>query len=1006
MPNRSSLYRVLAIILCLSFVLSGCGHISDNWTKPIGVTETTPKPTTVQPGQTQAPAQKSLVISEIMSNNVGSLTLPDDTTPDWIELYNTSDKPVSLNGYMISDNTKKPDKFVFKSGTVEAGGTLLVYASATDTDTIGGTTTGGRIHLPFGISSSGEELILTAPDGTVADQWTIPALPPDIAYGIQGKDTLAGAAKVYFGNPTPGKPNGTDGKPTADAAIIPAITTLLINEYCTRNATFYDEAGDYPDWVELYNSGDQPIDLSGYYLSDDVANSEKWQFPKTTLAPRSFLLLMLAGKTPGNTGTEQPATEGRLRVDFRLGADDTQLLISDTRGRTVASTELEHLPLNVSKGRLPDKPDTWAYFPRPTPGTPNTTVSFPSLALANSQASRSIFISEVFAQDGANTATPIKDWVELYNNTDQPIQLSGYGLSDNSGDPFRMKLGNLTVSPKSTVAIEPTTFSISATGETVLLTSPAGIIEDAFATGYLRAGTSSGRRIGTDATGGLDRFFYVTPMKNQVNTSTAYKTYTSIPDITVKSETGGTPVDNLYISGPVQVTIQTSMPDAKIYYTLDGHTPTASSTPYQGPVRVDRSLVVRAVAIAPGCLPSDVIGRTLLKETPHTLPVVSLSGSPEELTGAAQGILASQTATNEPRANFAFYETDGRLGIDFEVGLQLHGQFSRREAQKSLEVKIRSSYGNSEVTYPFFENYDVSTFRRLILRTSGQDWKMTKVRDAYMTQIVAGHVELETMAVRNCVVYVNGEYYGLYEIREKLDQFYVASHFGVDPDKVDMIKGTSAVVSGSNADYKELIAYTKAHSMNDPVAYKKVLDWVDEESLMDFVIVQSFFSNPDSGNKKFWRPAVEGGEYRYMLFDLDWAMFPSTYERDRLKGDLLDPAGHGQGNAFSTTLQVRLMENPEFEKIFVERYANFLNSIFKTDRMLKILDENVAIVEPEMARQIARWGQPSSMNSWKNMVATLRRITSEKRGLMITSLQQNFNLSQTRMKQLFPEDFQ
>ncbi len=96
MPNRSSLFRVLAIILCISFVLSGCGHISDNWTKPIGVTETTPKPTNVQPGQTQAPAQKSLVISEIMSNNVGSLTLPDDTTPDWIELYNTSDKAVSL----------------------------------------------------------------------------------------------------------------------------------------------------------------------------------------------------------------------------------------------------------------------------------------------------------------------------------------------------------------------------------------------------------------------------------------------------------------------------------------------------------------------------------------------------------------------------------------------------------------------------------------------------------------------------------------------------------------------------------------------------------------------------------------------------------------------------------------------------------------------------------------------------------------------------------------------
>jgi len=322
-----------------------------------------------------------------------------------------------------------------------------------------------------------------------------------------------------------------------------------------------------------------------------------------------------------------------------------------------------------------------------------------------------------------------------------------------------------------------------------------------------------------------------------------------------------------------------------------------------------------------------------------------------------------------------------------------------------MEVKIRSSYGDSEVTYPFFENYDVSTFRRLILRTSGQDWKMTKVRDAFMTRVVQDQLALDCMATRNCVLYVNGQYYGLYEIREKLDQFYTASHYGLDPDKGDVIKGTSMIVAGSNKDYQNLIAYTKANNMNDPVAYRKVLDWIDEESLMDFVIVQSFFSNPDSGNKKFWRPAVAGGQYRWMLFDLDWAMFPTTYTSDRLKGDLLDPAGHGQGNFFSTTLQVKLMENPEFREKFIKRYANFLNTTFKTDRMLKILDESVALVKDEMPRHITRWGQPASMSSWNSMVGTLRRITTEKRGLMIASLQQNFNLSQARMKELFPEDF-
>jgi hypothetical protein len=503
----------------------------------------------------------------------------------------------------------------------------------------------------------------------------------------------------------------------------------------------------------------------------------------------------------------------------------------------------------------------------------------------------------------------------------------------------------------------------------------------------------------------MDRFFYLQPTRNQANSTPAYKAYAAVPIITVAQVAGGAAVDNLYITQAVRVTITSDQPDAKIYYSLDGSRPSLASTPYQGPFEIDRSLVVRAVATAPDSLASDISSRTLLKEKPHTLPVVSLCGDPADLTSSGSGILASTTTVAEAPAELAFYETDGRLGISFQAGIQLHGQFSRREQQKSLEVKIRSSYGDSEVTYPFFPDYDVSTFRRLILRTSGQDWKMTKVRDAFMTRVVQGQLALDCMAVRNVVLYVNGQYYGLYEIREKLDQFYVASHYGVDPDKVDLIKGTTTIVAGSNADYKDLINYVKTHSMNDAAAYQAVLARIDEDSLMDFVIAESFFSNPDSGNKKFWRPTTAGGQYRWMLFDMDWAMFPSTYTSDRLKGDLLDPAGHGQGNFFSTALQVGLMENPEFREKFIRRYANFLNTTFATHRMLTILDASVDLVREEMPRHIARWGQPGSLNSWNNMVATLRRITTEKRALMIKSLQQNFGLSAARMKELFPDDF-
>jgi hypothetical protein len=413
---------------------------------------------------------------------------------------------------------------------------------------------------------------------------------------------------------------------------------------------------------------------------------------------------------------------------------------------------------------------------------------------------------------------------------------------------------------------------------------------------------------------------------------------------------------------------------------------------------------VKAIAVRPEYLPSDSVSRTLLNETPHSLPVISLSGNPADLVGD-RGALTSVASAKEIPVEFAFYETNGRLGIDSQAGVELHGQFSRKEAQRSLELKFRSSYGQNEVTYPFFPDYDVTTFRRLVLRTSGQDWKITKVRDAFMTRVIQGQLSLDTMAVRNCAVYVNGQYWGLYEIREKLDQFYVASHYGVDPDQVDLIKGNNAPVAGSSKDWQELYRYCKAHDLRDPAAYKAVLARIDEESLMDFVIAESFFSNTDSGNKKVWRSRTTGGQYRWMVFDLDWAMFPSTYKSDRLKGDLLDPAGHGSLNLFQTAVQVKLMENRDFREKFISRYAKFLNTTFKTDRTLKILDESVAIIRDEMPREIARWKLPSSMSLWNNQVATLRRITTEKRAMMIASLQKNFGLGQAKMKELFPGDF-
>jgi hypothetical protein len=997
--HRIAGVTLLVLIVCCALVWTGCagtaGAKDDN-----GSTGQTGQ--TGQGGQTgksTTPAGIGLIISEVMSKNSGSLTAPDGTTPDWVELYNAGPKAVSLKGYMLSDNARKPDKYVFEAGIIESGAYLLLYASGKEA------TSGGKIYLPFKVSSKGEELILTAPTAKVADKWTVPALPADISYGRNGNDASSTAAKVFFGNPTPGKGNGTDGKPTAEAAMTPAVSTLLINEYCTRNSALYDDAGDTPDWVEIYNSGGDAIELTGYGLSDDLTKLDKWQFPKVSLASKAYLVLLLSGKTDASAADTKPDSQGRLHVDFRLSAKDKQLVVSDNRGRTVSTAAVEDLPLNVSKGRVPNKTDTWAYFSRPTPGAANTTASFSTLSDADSQASRDVMVSEVFAEDGVNPATPQQDWIELYNNTNKKIDLTGYGLSDQADDPFRMKLENVSIAAKGTVVVTPTAFAISSRGETIQLTDPSGWVEDAFPSGYLRAGMSSGREVGTSGPGSLDRFFFAKPTKGQPNNSTGYKAYTNVPTITVAKEAGGATVSSLYISQPVLVTIKTTQADATIYYTLDGRKPTSTSTVYHNPIAVDDSAVVKAIAIRPQCLPSDSVSRTLIKDTPHDLPVISLSGDPEVLTGSSDGLLTAEDTIEEEPLEFAFYETNGQLGVDTQAGAELHGQFSKSEAQKSLEIKFRSAYGANEVTYPFFPGDKVTTFRRLVLRTSGQDWQFTKIRDTFMTNLVQGQLDVDTMAFRYCAVYVNGKYWGLYDLREKLDQFYAAEHYGVDPDKVDLIKGNNMVVAGSAKNMNDLVQYCKTHDLTDATAYKYVLDRIDENSLMDWIIAESFFGNADSGNKKFWRPTTTGGQYKWMLFDLDWGLFPSTINNDRLYGDLLDPAGHGQGNWFSTTLQVSLLKNPDFKNKFVHRYADFLNTTFATDRMLKIFDDNVDAIQSEMPRQIARWGKPTTVKSWQSLVSALRGLVSNRRVQMIQSLQQNFGLSQATMKQLFPKDF-
>ena len=174
---------------------------------------------------------------------------------------------------------------------------------------------------------------------------------------------------------------------------------------------------------------------------------------------------------------------------------------------------------------------------------------------------------------------------------------------------------------------------------------------------------------------------------------------------------------------------------------------------------------------------------------------------------------------------------------------------------------------------------------------------------------------------------------------------------------------------------------------------------------------EKIVNNTDSGNVRFWRDQNEGSEnskYRWMLYDLDWGISPSTYQWNYIE-EYFNPKGHGMFSAFHTTISCGLLQNAEWKNKFIERYAWHLNNTFNPDRMDEILDTMAAEIRTEMPRHIARWGKatmsvtsasPSSMERWEQNLTNLKKMLREKVEITKQDLQDFFNLSDARMKEL------
>ncbi len=623
-------------------------------------------------------------------------------------------------------------------------------------------------------------------------------------------------------------------------------------------------------------------------------------------------------------------------------------------------------------------------------------------------------ISEVMAANSHTLLDPdyfnFSDWIELHNLENKPADISGYQLSDKLNKPKWIIPEGTVIPPNGYLLIWAddkdkkkkalhTNFKLKTSGEAVALFDTTGKTVDAFE--YLKqlpdvsVAYLNGKEV------------YMNPTPGSAN-STAFASAVQSKPVAFSLPEG-------FYNSPQTLTMSG---EGTIYYTTDGSMPTIASSKYTKPVTIDKTTVVRAVSIVNGKFSSPVTTGSYIYGENIALPVVSIVTDDKYLNDDTIGIYTVGTNGKKPKdcgdeftdkANFmqkwerpahiTFFEIDKKAVLSQDIGLKIAGECSRIYAQKSFQLKTDDKYGKKGFKHQIFPDKEIKKFARLKLRNAGQDYLKAHMRDILATEIVKGlHVSYE--AYRPAVTFVNGTYWGVYNIREKMGKEYIKENFGVK--KMHLIEDDLVVKEGSSESYEEeVLAYLENHTLTSDADYNYITSKIDIENYIDYMIINLYIANADwpGTNLIYWKPKKEGTKWQWLLHDMDYSF--GLHSENSADYNAIAKATSAEGAdawpnpEWSTLLFRKLLENPGFKAQFKNRFLSLLDTTFAPDRVKGIIDTIAGQIDSEMARHIAKWNandplsyQVSTKADWLEEIQKLKDF-AEKRPAIVRQHLQN-----------------
>jgi len=437
----------------------------------------------------------------------------------------------------------------------------------------------------------------------------------------------------------------------------------------------------------------------------------------------------------------------------------------------------------------------------------------------------------------------------------------------------------------------------------------------------------------------------------------------------------------------------------EIYYTIDGSEPDINSTMYEGSsFLITETTVVRAKIFFDNSFLEETETNTYFINEHSELPVFSISTTPSNFWDPDTGIYVKGNNYNPDESEFTanywqdwerpihieFFEQDGNLVFEQDAGVKIFGSWSRLNNQKSLTIHARDIYGEKKINYRLFPSLGIKKYKSFVLRNSGTDWQSTMFRDGFI-QSLLDNEDIDKIAYRPAILFLNGAYWGIHNIREKINDNYIGGHHDVDKDNIDLLEGWGDIIRGSDESYNDFLEFLKTHDISDDTNYEIIKGRMDIDNFITYENFEIFIANTDwpSNNIKFWKPQTENGRWRWILLDTDFGfdLFnEDTYNHNTLEFATNDDSTIEYPNPpWSTFLLRKLLENELFRIKFINRFSDLSNTIFKPEFIKNRIDEFKNNINNEIDRHLLRWqNQHQTHQDWENTVETMKIFSDER----------------------------